>query len=721
MPATHQDEVHPPFTKRLAYQQARMVVFYAFLIGLFLSLVQIANDYRQQQGKLETTLGQLRESLQKTAENAVWSLNYELSEGVIEGLLGYEPIVAATIYNERERVIAHRVVEERANIQSSGVVRKLFGESYTVTYPLYPPLAEDRVNDKTIGQVVLKVDPVHAGHLFLERSAFVILSGVARTVLLSMVLLILFFFTLTRPVIMLANYVKNFNPEQANQYPINRQLFVGELGDLYKSISHMMSSINQHYAEMSGSLGDKRQQLNVAYHLMDKLSVGAVALDEKGRVIYENQSAEHLRHRVDPSVGGSSTAPLELQDLFPKNHLDIREVISNITTKGEVFEVASEGCILQIRVAKVAGFEEGAVSGYAMEMDDITNERNVEGAIQNIVKGAQLGQLDKRISQLSGSGFFSVLSTELNRLLDMVEQFLLDLSLSISAIAQGDLGEKVCGDYQGSFQSLKHNTNNTIDRLSEVISRIQETIQVVGVCSQEIQSTNRALQAHNAVSQEICDSISKVMSFFTGSVEENVKSVERARGIAEEAKNKAGLGAGIAASILEEVEQLSAANENISLCTEVINAIAFQINLLALNAAVEASRAGEHGKGFSVVASEVKALSVKSSENAKEITRLANEGRTRSAKCQDEVFHTKKSLDDIFSTVERSNQEFERVGQVGEEQLGEVKNMQEITQALVELTREGDALFQQSNRTGTALSEGADKLRALASHYSRSH
>ncbi|MDX8127541.1 nitrate- and nitrite sensing domain-containing protein [Methylomonas sp. OY6] len=156
--------------------------------------------------------------------------------------------------------------------------------------------------------------------------------------------------------------------------------------------------------------------------------------------------------------------------------------------------------------------------------------------------------------------------------------------------------------------------------------RLADVIGTIGSCSAQIaQASTEVNNAAQTLSQSSCEQAASIeqtsaaLEQLTGSVEHNHENAQTTEQIALTAAESAQSGE---QAIRDTVEAMNKIAEKIGL----IEAIAYQTNLLSLNASIVAAKAGEHGAGFSVVATEVRKLATRSQDTANEIGELANTG-----------------------------------------------------------------------------------------------
>lgn len=194
--------------------------------------------------------------------------------------------------------------------------------------------------------------------------------------------------------------------------------------------------------------------------------------------------------------------------------------------------------------------------------------------------------------------------------------------LIAETVASGDLSQEFSSDTQGDFGRLLTALGTMEDTLTELVGRIKQSTDAIGVSAGEIDAGNANLSSRTEAQVSALAETAASMEQFTATVRQNADRARSASGLAVAASATAERGGAVVGQVVSTMEAISGSSRKIVDIIQVIEGIAFQTNILALNAAVEAARAGEQGRGFAVVASEVRSLAQRSAEAAKQIKEL---------------------------------------------------------------------------------------------------
>jgi signal transduction histidine kinase/CheY-like chemotaxis protein len=184
------------FTNRLSYKQARLTVLLGFILGTLLSLLQIAIDYASEDASIDREIRSLLEISHNPASRIAYNIDAELAQELTMGLLQSPAVVGARL-TDNNNVVLSSVERPFAQSPYRVVSDYLFGESrqFEDTLNLAPMPTE------AIGSLRLTVDTFAFGSHFLQRSGITLLNGFMRSLILAGVLTMLFYFTLTKPLV----------------------------------------------------------------------------------------------------------------------------------------------------------------------------------------------------------------------------------------------------------------------------------------------------------------------------------------------------------------------------------------------------------------------------------------------------------------------------------------------------------------------------------------
>ena len=199
-----------------------------------------------------------------------------------------------------------------------------------------------------------------------------------------------------------------------------------------------------------------------------------------------------------------------------------------------------------------------------------------------------------------------------------------DISEVLTAVAHGDLTVESGVEYNGDFAEIKRALDLIIAELSNIISEIDNGSSNVLLGSNQMTEGSQTLADGTTKQASAIEKISSTIADVSAKIEHTASNAAKAGELSSQTQEKVNRQDSEIKDMVNAMNEISETSKQIEKIIKTIDDIAFQTNILALNAAVEAARAGNAGKGFSIVADEVRNLASKSAEAASSTTKLIN-------------------------------------------------------------------------------------------------
>ncbi len=318
-------------------------------------------------------------------------------------------------------------------------------------------------------------------------------------------------------------------------------------------------------------------------------------------------------------------------------------------------------------------------------------------------------------------------------------------SLKDMAAGGGDLRTRLKSSQNDEVGELVAAFNQFLELLQGLIREVSQSIDQLSDAAGEMgQVTERSLEGTRRQRQDI-DQVAAAIEEIAAAAQEVAANAGQASQLALEADEHSGEGKavfvqamGIINSLADHVVQatevvhgLVKESENIGTVLDVIKTIAEQTNLLALNAAIEAARAGEQGRGFAVVADEVRTLASRTQESTQEIQeiierlqggagtaeRVMNEGHEKAKSSVEEVRRAQEALEGIAEAISRINGMNRSMADAARQQADVVEDINQrvvtINDVAAKTAEDGERLA----RSGESVQQAAERLKGLVGRF----
>ncbi|AKA18008.1 methyl-accepting chemotaxis protein [Aeromonas hydrophila] len=452
-----------------------------------------------------------------------------------------------------------------------------------------------------------------------------------------------------------------------------------------------------------------------------ELDVFLVAADPQQRAHYRDlseQSLQEVARQVkvhDATIWAEDVEERRTFDIVKQDwdkYVALHQRVRLMQDGGQLAEAQqlfmSEGVTLYTNLAKSVA-----------DLIRINHGYSVNSRAQ-VVEAFDSAKLSIIIALLLGLGLAGVLSTVLTR---QIRDPLVMLARQAQRIASGDLGK---GELQEWIRGSRFKRDElgqlgaAIDRmqgsLADLVSEIAGSVSQLSSAVEEVSAISEQSATGMARQQSEVSQVATAMNEMQSTVNEVARNTTDAMSAAKDAFRTSTQGNQVVRSAISSIEEVSVKIEqagavvqqleqdsnNISMVLDVIRGIAEQTNLLALNAAIEAARAGEQGRGFAVVADEVRSLAQRTQNSTAEISKMIEVLQERTAEAGSAMQLSRQQMQESVGLAREAGSSIDTIN-------GAVTQITDMNTLIATATEEQNAVTEELNRSIVNIHNAADE------------
>ena len=280
-------------THRLSFKQAKLTVLVGLILGTLLSLLQIGIDYASENAAIDREIQSLLEISHNPASRIAYNLDSELAQELLQGLVRSPAITAAQLL-DNDYLVLSAVQDLPETGRYRALSDSLFGANRSFDQRLY----FNHLPEQSMGVLHLEVDTYPFGKRFLQRAEVTLLSGFIRSIVLTFILLGLFYVMLTKPLVRVIREISDGKPADPGQSKVHCPS-----GHENDEIGVLVNAANQQFEAMAREMEYRRRAENTLTEYLAQLeTIVSVRTQEL------EASNEQLRHSNEELEAARTTA-----------------------------------------------------------------------------------------------------------------------------------------------------------------------------------------------------------------------------------------------------------------------------------------------------------------------------------------------------------------------------------------------------------------------------
>nr|WP_028670668.1 methyl-accepting chemotaxis protein [Saccharospirillum impatiens] len=460
------------------------------------------------------------------------------------------------------------------------------------------------------------------------------------------------------------------------------------------------------------------QNLNVVaeeyqrLRLLDSLSarMANARIAEKNYIIRQQQRYLDEKEVLLDDIRNEANFMLDTTD-DPVTRTVMMTVFEDLESYEADFELLIEGMQNNASDAEMDQFNEALLTS-ARDLEEVINEyaQAREFEITQIIQRAELVIIAAALIALVLGVLITIVITA------MISKPLSQLVAVMKELAAGNLDQVLVTKRSDEIGVLMTSTNATIQSLQQLIGRLGEGITQLASSSEQMSAVAQENTRLITEQKNETDQVATAMNEMTATVREVAQNAEEASSSAEQCEQLTREGGELVRNNILQTEELAdevaaatqaiielkADCDKIGTVLDVIAGIAEQTNLLALNAAIEAARAGEAGRGFAVVADEVRGLSKRTQDSTEQIEALINNLQKNAEQTAEKMKLSSERAEATKGPATQAREAFKSI-------TAAVTQIQAMNQQIAAAVTEQSAVAEEINRSILTISESADQ------------